>query len=179
MATSAETRSRKPNCVTSESITIPAPKGEICVTSISTGYTAFRGRRALAPATLACMGIVFGDIGTSPLYTLQVAVKAASPGGAISPEAVIGIVSLIFWSLIIVISIKYATLIMRASNHGEGGILAPLALISPQHAKRGGWRAAMVIVGLIGATLLYGDGTITPCRTAHIDRTGRYRKTRR
>jgi KUP system potassium uptake protein len=108
------------------------------------------------------MGIVFGDIGTSPLYTLQVAVKAASPGGAISPEAVLGIVSLIFWSLIVVISIKYAGLIMRANNHGEGGILARLALISPQNAKRGGWRAVMVVVGLIGATLLYGDGTITP-----------------
>jgi KUP system potassium uptake protein len=108
------------------------------------------------------MGVVFGDIGTSPLYTLQVAVKAASPGGPISPEAVIGIVSLIFWSLIIVISIKYAGLIMRASNHGEGGILALLALISPQSAKHSGWRAVMVIVGLIGATLLYGDGTITP-----------------
>jgi len=108
------------------------------------------------------MGIVFGDIGTSPLYTLQVAVKAASPGGAISPEAVLGIVSLIFWSLIVVISIKYAGLIMRANNHGEGGILALLALISPQIAKRGGWRAIMVVVGLIGATLLYGDGTITP-----------------
>jgi KUP system potassium uptake protein len=108
------------------------------------------------------MGIVFGDIGTSPLYTLQVAVKSASPGGTISPAAVIGIVSLIFWSLIIVISIKYAILIMRASNHGEGGILALLAVISPQHAKRRGWRAAMVVVGLIGATLLYGDGTITP-----------------
>ncbi len=119
-------------------------------------------RAALAPSALACMGVVFGDIGTSPLYTLQVAVKSASPGGTITPAAVIGIVSLIFWSLIIVISIKYAILIMRASNHGEGGILALLALISPQHAKRGGWRAAMVVVGLIGATLLYGDGTITP-----------------
>jgi KUP system potassium uptake protein len=108
------------------------------------------------------MGVVFGDIGTSPLYTLQVAVKSASPGGTIAPAAVIGIVSLIFWSLIIVISVKYAILIMRASNHGEGGILALLALIGPQHAKRGGWRAAMVVVGLIGATLLYGDGTITP-----------------
>jgi KUP system potassium uptake protein len=119
-------------------------------------------RRTLPPAALAAMGIVFGDIGTSPLYTLQVAVKAASPAGAISPEAVLGIVSLIFWSLIAVISIKYAGLIMRANNHGEGGILALLALISPQNAKRGGWRAVMVVVGLIGATLLYGDGTITP-----------------
>jgi KUP system potassium uptake protein len=119
-------------------------------------------RRALAPAALAAMGIVFGDIGTSPLYTLQVAVKAASPGGAISPEAVLGIVSLIFWSLIVVISFKYAVLIMRANNHGEGGILALLALIGPQNAKRSGWRAVMVVVGLIGATLLYGDGAITP-----------------
>jgi KUP system potassium uptake protein len=108
------------------------------------------------------MGVVFGDIGTSPLYTLQVAVVAASPHGAISPEAVIGIVSLIFWSLIIVISVKYAMLIMRASNHGEGGILALLALVSPHRAKRSRRRAIMVVVGLIGATLLYGDGTITP-----------------
>jgi KUP system potassium uptake protein len=108
------------------------------------------------------MGVVFGDIGTSPLYTLNVAVKSASPDGQVSPEAVLGIVSLIFWSLIIVISIKYAILIMRADNHGEGGILALLALVSPRRAKRNKWRAAMVVIGLIGATLLYGDGTITP-----------------
>src|SRR5262249_26332338 len=115
-----------------------------------------------APAALACMGVVFGDIGTSPLYTLNVAAKAASPGGQVSPEAVLGIVSLIFWSLIVVISIKYAILIMRADNHGEGGILALLALISPRRAKQSRRRAVMVVVGLVGATLLYGDGTITP-----------------
>jgi KUP system potassium uptake protein len=118
--------------------------------------------RPWAPAALACMGVVFGDIGTSPLYTLNVAAKSASPTGQVSPEAVLGIVSLIFWSLIIVISIKYAVLIMRADNHGEGGILALLALVSPRRAKRNKWRAAMVAIGLIGATLLYGDGTITP-----------------
>jgi KUP system potassium uptake protein len=118
--------------------------------------------RALAPAALACMGVVFGDIGTSPLYTLNVAAKSASPNGQVTPEAVLGIVSLIFWSLIIVISVKYAILIMRADNHGEGGILALLALVSPRRAKRNTWRAAMVVVGLVGATLLYGDGTITP-----------------
>ena len=116
----------------------------------------------MAPAALACMGVVFGDIGTSPLYTLNVAAKAASPNGQLTPEAVLGIVSLIFWSLIIVISIKYAILIMRADNHGEGGILALLALVSPHRAKRNGRRAALVAVGLVGATLLYGDGTITP-----------------
>ncbi len=118
--------------------------------------------RSWAPAALACMGVVFGDIGTSPLYTLNVAAKSASPDGQVSPQAVLGIVSLIFWSLIIVISIKYAILIMRADNHGEGGILALLALVSPRRAKRNKWRAAMVLVGLVGATLLYGDGTITP-----------------
>jgi KUP system potassium uptake protein len=119
--------------------------------------------RAWAPAALACMGVVFGDIGTSPLYTLNVAAKASSQGaGTIAPEAVLGIVSLIFWSLIIVISIKYAVLIMRADNRGEGGILALLALISPRRAKQSRRRAIMVVIGLVGATLLYGDGAITP-----------------
>jgi len=132
------------------------------VTANTEDGTAHQKHGAWGYAALACMGVVFGDIGTSPLYTLQVATKAASPHGAISPEAVVGIVSLIFWSLIIVISIKYAILIMRADNHGEGGILALLALVSPQRAKENRRRAVMVVVGLIGATLLYGDGTITP-----------------
>src|SRR6476646_10699403 len=118
--------------------------------------------RNLGAAALACMGVVFGDIGTSPLYTLQVATKSASVAGAIAPEAVLGIVSLIFWSLIVVISIKYAILIMRADNHCDGGILALLALVSPRRAKQNKWRAIMVVIGLVGATLLYGDGCITP-----------------
>jgi len=113
-------------------------------------------------ASILCMGVVFGDIGTSPLYTLNVAARASTSSGVVAPEAVLGIVSLIFWSLIVVISIKYAILIMRADNHGEGGILALLALISPSRAYQSRWRAAMIIVGLIGATLLYGDGCITP-----------------
>jgi hypothetical protein len=80
--------------------------------------TAARGQttHAWAAAALACMGVVFGDIGTSPLYTLSVAAKVASPAGTVAPDAVLGIVSLIFWSLIIVISIKYAILIMRADG---------------------------------------------------------------
>jgi KUP system potassium uptake protein len=119
-------------------------------------------QRPWKAASLFCMGVVFGDIGTSPLYTLNVAAKAASPNGAVTPEAVLGVVSLIFWSLIVVISIKYAILIMRADNHGEGGILALLALVSPRRARESRLRAAMVVVGLIGATLLYGDGAITP-----------------
>src|ERR1700755_2470260 len=108
------------------------------------------------------MGVVFGDIGTSPLYALKEAAKAASPGVSVSPDAVLGFVSLIFCALIVVISIKYAILIMRADNHGEGGILALLALISPRRAKQSRRRAVMVVIGLLGATLLYGNGAITP-----------------
>ncbi len=118
--------------------------------------------RQWGPAALACMGVVFGDIGTSPLYALREAVRAASPQGAVSHAAVLGIVSLIFWSLILVISVKYAILIMRADNHGEGGILALLALVSPHRARASRWRAVMLVLGLVGATLLYGDGAITP-----------------
>lgn len=119
-------------------------------------------RRAYASAALACMGVVFGDIGTSPLYALKEAVKASSSNGTVSAVAVLGVVSLIFWSLIVVISIKYAILIMRADNHGEGGILALLALISPRRAKQSRRRVILVVIGLLGATLLYGDGAITP-----------------
>ncbi len=108
------------------------------------------------------MGVVFGDIGTSPLYALREAVRASGANGAASPDAVLGVVSLIFWSLIVVISIKYAVLIMRADNHGEGGILALLALITPHLAKESARRTIMVLIGLLGAALLYGDGAITP-----------------
>ena len=131
-------------------------------TLIARLQNAKRDRPTLAAASLACMGIVFGDIGTSPLYTLQVAVKTACPDGVILPAAVIGLVSLIFWSLIIVISIKYVILIMRASNQGEGGILALLAMVMPKTARSRRWGTLVLIVGLAGATLLYGDGTITP-----------------
>ena len=73
-----------------------------------------------------------------------------------------GIVSLILWSLILIVSLKYAILILRADNHGEGGIVALLALLDARHAPPGSWRASLLIVGLIGAALLYGDGVITP-----------------
>ncbi|HJU18566.1 MAG TPA: potassium transporter Kup [Stellaceae bacterium] len=112
-----------------------------------------------AAAALAALGIVYGDIGTSPLYALK---QAADAGGAPSPDTVIGIVSLILWTLILIVSLKYAILIMRADNHGEGGIVALLALLDVRHAAPGSWRASLLVVGLIGAALLYGDGVITP-----------------
>jgi KUP system potassium uptake protein len=111
---------------------------------------------------LGALGVVFGDIGTSPLYALKEAVRAASPDGAVSPNAVLGVVSLILWALILVISLKYAILILRADNRGEGGIVAMLALLNARRARPGTWRAMLLVVGLVGAALLYGDGAITP-----------------
>ena len=113
-------------------------------------------------ASLGALGVVYGDIGTSPLYALREAVKAASADDSSSPAAVMGVVSLIIWSLVFVISIKYAILILRADNRGEGGIVALLAILRARHARRGTWRNVILTVGLIGAALLYGDGAITP-----------------
>jgi KUP system potassium uptake protein len=90
------------------------------------------------------------------------AAKAAAHGGELTHETIFGIVSLILWALILIISLKYALLILRADNRGEGGIVALLALLSARNARPGTGRAQLLIVGLIGATLLYGDGAITP-----------------
>jgi KUP system potassium uptake protein len=109
--------------------------------------------------TITALGVVYGDIGTSPLYAFK---QAALAGGAVTPESVMGILSMILWSLLVVVSLKYAVLIMRADNHGEGGIVALLALLDARSAPPGTWRASLLVFGLIGAALLYGDGVITP-----------------
>ena len=113
-------------------------------------------------ASLGALGIVYGDIGTSPLYALKQTVKAAAGGGDVQREAVLGSVSLILWSLVLIVAVKYAILILRADNQGEGGIVAMLALLRARHAPPRSWRALLLVVGLIGAALLYGDGAITP-----------------
>jgi KUP system potassium uptake protein len=115
-----------------------------------------------AAATIGALGVVYGDIGTSPLYALKEAARAATHGGPLTPDAVLGVVSLILWALILIISIKYALLILRADNRGEGGIVALLALLHARNARPGTWRAQLLVVGLVGAALLYGDGAITP-----------------
>ncbi|HEX7051861.1 MAG TPA: KUP/HAK/KT family potassium transporter [Longimicrobiales bacterium] len=121
---------------------------------------AARGRR-LVLLSLAALGVVFGDIGTSPLYAVRESFLEAH-GVIPTPENVLGVLSLIFWSLIIVISIKYLAFIMRADNRGEGGILALTSLATPVGALRPGGRWALVVLGLFGTALLYGDGMITP-----------------
>ncbi len=119
-------------------------------------------RGAPVGASLAALGIVYGDIGTSPLYALKEAAKAAAAGGPLESAAVLGAVSLILWSLVLIVAIKYAVLILRADNRGEGGIVAMLALLRAREAAPCSPRALLLVVGLVGAALLYGDGAITP-----------------
>jgi KUP system potassium uptake protein len=115
-------------------------------------------RGKAAALTLAALGVVFGDIGTSPLYALQ-AVFSIDHGAVRATEGdVYGVVSLVFWSLTLIVSIKYVTFVMRASNDGEGGIMALTALVQRARPKT----AALVLLGVVGASLFYGDGMITP-----------------
>jgi len=116
----------------------------------------------LAVLTLGALGVVFGDIGTSPLYALQ-AVFAADDGAVKPTEGdVYGIISLVVWSITLIVSIKFVTFIMRADNDGEGGIMALVALIRRAQLKRPMVKAALVAAGLFGVALFYGDGMITP-----------------
>jgi KUP system potassium uptake protein len=112
-----------------------------------------------AAAALTALGIVYGDIGTSPLYAFK---QAALASGALTPQTIMGLISLILWTLILIVALKYAILIMRADNHGEGGVMAIVALLDVRRAPPGSLRAGLLVVGLIGAALLYGDGVITP-----------------
>ncbi len=116
----------------------------------------------LALLSLGALGIVYGDIGTSPLYALRESFLAHE-GIAVARENVLGVLSLIFWSLMIVISIKYLAFVMRADNNGEGGILALTSLLVPRarrHLRSS--RRLLILIGLFGTALLYGDGMITP-----------------
>src|SRR4051812_41467076 len=107
---------------------------------------------------LGALGVVFGDIGTSPLYTMKQCLESL---GGVTPAAVYGVLSLIAWSLISVVTFKYVLVMMRADNRGEGGILALTALALRADPPRKRYRLALV-AGLLGAALFYGDGVITP-----------------
>jgi KUP system potassium uptake protein len=128
---------------------------------MSEGDSADPSKKDLATLSLAAIGVVFGDIGTSPIYALR---ESFHPAHGIegSAENVLGVLSLIFWSLILVISVKYLLVVLRADNRGEGGIIALTALVSPPGKPAEGRKRFLVLVGLFGAALLYGDSMITP-----------------
>ena len=118
-------------------------------------------RGGVARLTLAALGIVYGDIGTSPLYVMKTVFDKGA-GLTLSEPELIGVLSLILWSLMIVVTLKYVLLIMRADNHGEGGIMALLALAASSVAAQPRLRHALLLIGVFGAALFYGDGVITP-----------------
>lgn len=116
-------------------------------------------RRLSLPAVVAATGIVYGDIGTSPLYTLE---SALSASGVVNTEAVLGVLSLIFWSLAISVTLKYVTIIMRADNDGEGGILALFALAQRRLIAGSGWGQVVAGLALAGTAFFFCDTLITP-----------------
>jgi KUP system potassium uptake protein len=118
-----------------------------------------RARWGTLALSLGALGVVYGDIGTSPLYTVQLIFTGDHPMGP-SPVHVYGALSLIFWALALVVTLKYVLLILRVDNHGEGGIMALVALI--ERVVRSRRKAVLVIVGVLGASLFYGDGMLTP-----------------
>ena len=120
-----------------------------------------QNNKKVAGLALAAIGIVYGDIGTSPLYSLKTVFDPAH-GLALTPANLIGVVSLIFWGLSIIVSLKYVTLVLRADNRGEGGIMALLALALAAVGDRKRLHVALLLIGVFGASLFYGDSVITP-----------------
>ena len=115
---------------------------------------------SLAALTLGALGVVYGDIGTSPLYALREVF--ATKHATLSEPDILGVLSLVFWTLTVIVTLKYVTLIMRANNNGEGGTMALMALSSQATRDRPRLRNVLVVMGILGAALFYGDGVITP-----------------
>ena len=114
-----------------------------------------------AALILSALGVVYGDIGTSPLYAFKESIGGEG-GAGVSQASVLGVLSMIFWAITLVVSIKYVMIVLRASNDGEGGILALLALVLRQLPAEGRYTGAAVALGLFGAAMFYGDSVITP-----------------
>jgi KUP system potassium uptake protein len=140
----------------------PVPPSKTTPTSHTTPTSARPRGRYLAVLALGALGVVYGDIGTSPLYALREAFHG-SHAIPVSNTNVLGVLSLIFWSLIIIVSVKYLVFVMRADNKGEGGILALMALLQRGRVERGLTPGRLIItIGIFGAALMYGDSVITP-----------------
>src|SRR2546427_1760493 len=118
--------------------------------------------RYLFTLALAALGVVYGDIGTSPLYAIRYSFSGPH-GISVTPGNVLGVLSMVFWSLVIVVTIKYHIVIIRADNKGEGGVLALMAMVNGSRLARGlSPRRIMIVLGICGSALLYADGALTP-----------------
>src|SRR5262245_40261846 len=152
-----------PRRTTARRLGLVAARLKGCGTSMSVNESAVSsgGRSRTARLTLAALGVVYGDIGTSPLYTVKECFSDFT-GLKPVPEDVLGILSLITWALIAVVTLKYVMLVMRADNRGEGGVLALMALVQRQSAISAGRRRVYLMLGIAGAALFFGDCLLTP-----------------
>src|SRR6476646_283646 len=136
---------------------VAAPAAE---TAAANGHGDAHSTAGFKALLIGSIGVVYGDIGTSPLYAFREAVVAASgSAGAVTAHAVLGVLSLILWALIVVVTLKYVLILLRADNHGEGGTLALMALAQRAVTKGAG---AIVLLGIVSGALFYGDAVITP-----------------
>jgi KUP system potassium uptake protein len=136
---------------------VAAHAGETAATN---GHADTHSAAGFAALMIGSIGVVYGDIGTSPLYAFREAVNAASAGGEATSQAVLGVISAILWALIVVVTLKYVVILLRADNNGEGGTLALMALA--QRAVSSQWAGTIVLLGIISGALFYGDAVITP-----------------
>ena len=151
-----------PDAVTSP-LPEPAPDAAEEEPSRRPGGTGRSPRQAaMTTLVIAALGVVFGDIGTSPLYSLQTVFSLDHNKVQATPGDVYGVISLVFWSITLIVSVKYVTIIMRADNHGEGGVLALAALIRRMAGPRSVVTVRVILLALVGASLFYGDSVITP-----------------
>src|SRR5512140_3722656 len=135
-------------------VVVPVPE-----TAAADAHGDSRSTAGFKALMIGSIGVVYGDIGTSPLYAFREAVIAASGHSGVTQQAVLGVVSLILWALIIVVTLKYVVILLRVDNHGEGGTLALMALAQRAVSYGGG---AIVLLGIISGALFYGDAVITP-----------------
>ncbi|MBV8500929.1 MAG: potassium transporter Kup [Paucibacter sp.] len=142
---------------------VPPARPQLLVSSSNAATASLRRPSALAGLTFGALGVVYGDIGTSPLYSL----KEVFHGGliAVTPENILGVLSLLFWTLTIVVSVKYVLLILRADNNGEGGLIAMLALATNAVNNKPLLRRKLLLLGLFGTAIFFGDAVITPAMT--------------
>src|SRR5438270_6910648 len=139
-----------------------APRQSVSSTPPPHTPAARQGGHYLARLSLLALGVVYVDIGTSPLYALREAFHGQH-GIPVTPGNVLGVLSLIFWSLLLIVTVKYHVVIIRADNKGEGGVLALMALVNGSRVMRGLTpRRLMIVLGIFGSALLYADGGLTP-----------------
>ncbi|MEJ3403870.1 potassium transporter Kup [Rathayibacter sp. YIM 133350] len=148
--------------MTQQACPSPAPADPAPAQPSRTPRAARRAARALPVAAIAALGVVFGDIGTSPLYALKTVFLLDNGAVRANEEDVFGVISLMFWSITIIVSIKYLAILMRADNDGEGGVMALAALAQRLYSGRARRAGVLLVIGIVGVSLFYGDSIITP-----------------